>query len=188
MARGGTSAASGSGGTFYGRESFNPGRIINQVLLLLVIMYVADAWLLMIFDYMLGVPLGSRDGRFEVVFAQMFDHHVPSLSTSQGIIAIGSFYSAVVGVCSAAFRSLVGRAKRALDFTVTIMLIHLACCAVFGGAPTSGTWWLVVSTAGLGMVLVSELLSRRDELQEIAVPTRDLESGQVEDEDGIRPA
>lgn len=189
MARGGSSATSGSGGAFYGRESFNPGRIINQVLLLLVIMYVTDFWLLVIFDYMLGVRFGSRRaGQLAAVFSQMFDHSVLSLSTSRGIIAIGCFYVSVVGVCSVAFRSLVGRAKRALDFTVTIMLMHFACCAVFNGIPTSGTWWIVVSTAGLGMVIVSEVLSRRDELREIAVPARDVENGHVEDEDDIRPA
>lgn len=188
MVRGASASPPGSSGAFYGREAFNPGRIVGQVLVIVLVLYISDAWLLMFFDYLLGVSLSSKDGRLAVLFGQMFDHRVLSLSTSQGVIAIGSFYISMIGSCSFTFKSLVGRSKRALDFSTTVVLAHLACCALLVGLPASSIWWFVVCSAGVGMVLASEVLSRREEMREIAVPARDVEGGLAEEEDDIRPA
>jgi Integral membrane protein S linking to the trans Golgi network len=189
MARGGSASPQGSGGTFYGREAFNPGRIIGQVIAIQLVLYVSDAWLLLAFDYLLGVRLGSDDGRLSVLFRQMFDHRIPSLYTASGIVSIASFYIAMIGFCSATFSLVVGRSKRALDFTTTIVVTHFVCCTVVTGLPTSSLWWFTVCSAAVGMTIASEILSRRQEMRAIAVPTRDVESVLPDDDDDdIRPA
>jgi hypothetical protein len=188
MARGGSAGPQGSG-SFHGREAFSPGRIVWQVLVIQVVLYVADAWLLTVFDHVLGVPLHSRDGRASVVLGQMFDHRMPSLHTSSGIVAIAAFYLSMIVCCSLAFAYLVGRSKRALDFSTTIAFVHLLCCTVLSGFPTSSLWWFMVCSAAVSMIVVSEVLSRRLELREISMQPPDVENPSADDdEDAVRPA
>lgn len=182
-----------SGGSFYGREQFKPGEIIAQLVVIQVLLYTADSILLGVLDYMLGVGdffAGniSKGAPKNIILEQVFNPDIPSLRSSPGIIAVVAFVSATLVFCPIAFVFLVGRSKRALDFSATLCLTHLVCCTIYGGFPSNTTWWLMVAACCAGMTLLCEVLSRRLELREIAVPTHDIENQPQNDAvNGIRP-
>lgn len=64
---------------------------------------------------------------------------------------------------------LVERAKKCLDFSATLFIIHLLICIVYGGWPSSVTWWIVNGACVAAMALVGEWLCIRRELQEIPI-------------------
>ena len=64
---------------------------------------------------------------------------------------------------------LIERAKKCLDFSVTLFVIHLFICIVYGGWPSSLTWWVVNGTGVAVMALLGEYLCIRRELREIPI-------------------
>lgn len=64
---------------------------------------------------------------------------------------------------------LVERAKKCLDFSATVYIIHLFICIIYGGWPSSLTWWIVNGTGIAVMALLGEHLCMRRELQEIPI-------------------
>ncbi|KAH9615447.1 hypothetical protein KSS87_021362 [Heliosperma pusillum] len=64
---------------------------------------------------------------------------------------------------------IIERAKKCLDFSATIYIVHLFICIMYGGWPSSFTWW-IVNIAGLAiMALLGEYLCIRRELQDIPI-------------------
>lgn len=75
---------------------------------------------------------------------------------------------------------LIKRAKKCLDFSATLYLIHLFICIVYGGWPSSITWWIINGTGFAVMALLGEWLCMRQELLEIPLPRfRSLGSGKL---------
>ncbi|KAF6172885.1 hypothetical protein GIB67_035439 [Kingdonia uniflora] len=64
---------------------------------------------------------------------------------------------------------LVERAKKCLDFSATIYIIHLFICIIYGGWPYSISWWVVNGTGLAVMALLGEWLCIRRELREIPI-------------------
>lgn len=64
---------------------------------------------------------------------------------------------------------LIERAKKCLDFSATLYIIHLFICIIYGGWPSSITWWVVNVTGLALMSLLGEWLCIRRELQEIPI-------------------
>ncbi|KAI8544413.1 hypothetical protein RHMOL_Rhmol08G0294400 [Rhododendron molle] len=64
---------------------------------------------------------------------------------------------------------LIERAKKCLDFSATLYIIHLLICIMYGGWPSSITWWVVNGTGVAVMALLGEYLCIRRELQEIPI-------------------
>jgi Integral membrane protein S linking to the trans Golgi network len=190
MARGGSAGAPAASGSFYGRESFNPGVIVGQVIVIQLVFYFSNALALMLFDYMLNIAPDQRPGggASPLVLDQMLNHAVLSLETAPGVVAAGAFAAATIVGCPVAFVMFVGRSKRALDFAATLLLAHLVCCTMYGGFPSNPLWWALVLFCGICMTLLCEVWSRRFELRDIALPSRDPEDPSTDDEDEIRPA
>jgi hypothetical protein len=69
---------------------------------------------------------------------------------------------------------LIERAKKCLDFSATVYIVHPFICIIFGGWPTSLTWWAVNGTGIVVMALQGEYLCIRRELREIPITTRYL--------------
>jgi glucose dehydrogenase len=65
---------------------------------------------------------------------------------------------------------LIERANKCLDFSATLYIIHLLKCMIYGGWPSSITWWVVNGTGFAVMALLGEYLCIKRELREI--PTR----------------
>lgn len=64
---------------------------------------------------------------------------------------------------------LIERAKKCLDFSATVYIIHLLICIIYGGWPSSVTWWVVNGTGLAVMALLGEFLCIRRELREIPI-------------------
>lgn len=64
---------------------------------------------------------------------------------------------------------LIERAKKCLDFSVTLFVVHLFVCMLYGGLPSSVTWWVVNGTGIAVMALLGEYLCIRRELREIPI-------------------
>ena len=65
----------------------------------------------------------------------------------------------------------VEKAKKCLDFSVTLFLLHLIFCSMYGGFPASWDWWIVHVMGLILMVLMGEYLCARVELREIPLLT-----------------
>lgn len=70
--------------------------------------------------------------------------------------------------CSAAYMIVViERVRKCWDFSATLYIIHLFICIVYGGWPSSITWWIVNGTGFAVMELLGEHLCSRRENREI---------------------
>lgn len=64
---------------------------------------------------------------------------------------------------------LIERAKKCLDFAATLYIFHLFICIIYGGWPSSMTWWVVNGTGLVVMSLLGEYLCIKRELREIPI-------------------
>ncbi|KAM3699836.1 hypothetical protein ACB098_05G054500 [Castanea mollissima] len=64
---------------------------------------------------------------------------------------------------------LIKRAKKCLDFSAIVYIIHLFICIIYGGWPSSITWWVLNGTGVAVMALLGEYLCIRRELLEIPI-------------------
>ena len=72
------------------------------------------------------------------------------------------FFSGLMGERSALLLPMiVERAKKCLDFTSTLYIIHLAVCSFYDGIPQNWEWWILQIAALALMVVLGE--ADRDE-------------------------
>lgn len=142
---------------FYGTTVWDPWLIVAQIVCLQCSYYLTLGVFTMVF-------LGARVPRLSLVY--FFDYATLTLSTVTGWCVIASFLlSSLAGAVYMVF--LVERARKCLDFSATLYIIHLFLCIMYGGWPSSITWWVVHGT-GLGvMALLAEYLCIRREQREI---------------------
>ena len=62
---------------------------------------------------------------------------------------------------------VVERARKCLDFSATLYIIHLYLCILNGGWPSSMAWWVVNGTGLAVMALLAEYLCIKREQREI---------------------
>mmetsp|Transcript_9725 Transcript_9725/g.13748 ORF Transcript_9725/g.13748 Transcript_9725/m.13748 type:complete len:184 (-) Transcript_9725:137-688(-) len=62
---------------------------------------------------------------------------------------------------------IVEKAKKVLDFAVTLTFIHLMACTIYGGIPSNFDWWIVHILGMIITILLGEYLCSRRELREI---------------------
>lgn len=62
---------------------------------------------------------------------------------------------------------VVERARKCLDFSATLYIIHLYLCILNGGWPSSMAWWVVNGTGLAVMALLAEYLCIKREQHEI---------------------
>ncbi|XP_078428057.1 structural molecules protein [Wolffia australiana] len=144
---------------FYGAVVWDPWLIVSQIVCLQCLFYLT----LGLFMFVL---VGSRVSRMSLVY--FFDFVTLSPSTLTGWCAIVSFF--LSSLAGAGFLlHLVERAKKCLDFSATLFIIHLIITIIYGGWPSTVTWWVVNGTCLLLMALLGEWLCIRRELQEIHI-------------------
>lgn len=105
---------------------------------------------------------------------------------------------AEVGASACAFVVLVGRAKRALDFSTTLFAMHLGCVVLYSKEfPGTLVWWIVNGGGVVAMTVVGEVFAKRQEIREMVAyqgvqSQSDVESQattvELSDVDGIHPA
>eukprot|EP00899_Mesostigma_viride_P008036 jgi/Mesvir1/17233/Mv07646-RA.1 len=146
---------------FYGASVWDPLLIIAQIVCLQCLHYLSLGVLLFLF-------IGSRVPALTTTY--IFDWHTVNVSTFTGwCIILSCMCNALVG---AAFLCiLVERAKKCLDFTATLYILHLLFCTLHTGLPTGFEWWLVHILGLATMAVIGEWLCLRRELREIPIRT-----------------
>ncbi|KAL2462708.1 Coatomer subunit beta'-1 [Forsythia ovata] len=144
---------------FYGAVVWDPWLIVAQIVCLQCLYYLT-------LGIFLAILVGTRVSKMSLVY--FFDYAIVTSSTVTGWCVIASiFLSSVAGAGYLLY--LIERAKKCLDFSATLYIIHLFICIIYGGWPSSITWWVVNITAFAVMALLGEYLCMRRELREIPI-------------------
>lgn len=64
---------------------------------------------------------------------------------------------------------IIERAKKCVDFTSTLFIIHTIACWSYKEFPQSWSWWSVHLVAAVNMAVLGEYLCSRRELQDIPI-------------------
>uniref|UniRef100_A0A1D1ZI43 Protein SYS1 n=1 Tax=Anthurium amnicola TaxID=1678845 RepID=A0A1D1ZI43_9ARAE len=144
---------------FYGAVVWDPCLIVSQIVCLQCLYYLT-------LGFFMSILVGTRVSRMSLIY--FLDYSTLTASTVTGWCAIISFLlTALVG--AGFLLNLIERAKKCLDFSATLYIIHLFICIIYGGWPSSITWWLI-NAAGLAvMALLGKWLCIRRELLEIPI-------------------
>ncbi|KAJ6815985.1 protein SYS1-like protein isoform X2 [Iris pallida] len=144
---------------FYGTVVWDPWLIVSQIVCLQCLYYLT-------LGLLTAVLVGTRVSRLSLVY--FFDFSTLTASTVTGWCAIFSFLLAsAAGAVYMLY--VIERAKKCLDFSATLYIIHLFVCIIYGGWPSSFTWWVVNLTGLALMALLGEWLCIRRELREIPI-------------------
>ncbi|KAF3633104.1 hypothetical protein CQW23_11453 [Capsicum baccatum] len=144
---------------FYGTAVWDPWLIVAQIVCFQCLYYLT----LGIFT---AILVGTRVSRMSLVY--FFDYATVTASTVTGWCVIASFI--LTSLAGAGYLLyLIERSKKCLDFSATFYIIHLLICIIYGGWPSSITWWVVNVTGLAVMALLSEYLCIRRELHEIPI-------------------
>uniref|UniRef100_A0A7S0ZK56 Protein SYS1 homolog n=1 Tax=Timspurckia oligopyrenoides TaxID=708627 RepID=A0A7S0ZK56_9RHOD len=160
-----TAAVSGGDGAFYGRESFNPWLILFHIVLLQFCFYISYSILLFTLNRMGGIQSS--------VVEQMFQPVLLTFSTIPGWFTICSFVLCSIGPYLTALVFFIRRAKKCLDYTVTLYIIHFVACTSYSGRiPTHWAWWFVIILTATIVSLSAEFLCLRlFDMREISLNT-----------------
>lgn len=144
---------------FYGAAAWDPWLIVAQIVSLQCLYYLS-------LGLFLSILVGPRVSRMSLVY--FFDFATVTASASTGWCVIASiFLSSIAGAGVLVY--LVERARKCLDFSATLYIIHLFICLLYGGWPSSTTWWVVNITGLAVMALLSEYLCMKRERREIPI-------------------
>ncbi|KAI3671562.1 hypothetical protein L1987_87301 [Smallanthus sonchifolius] len=144
---------------FYGSVVWDPWLIVAQIVCIQCLYYLT-------LGVFMTVLVGTRVSRMSLVY--FFDYATITLSTVTGWCVIASFV--LSSIAGAGFLLYwIERAKKCLDFSATLYIIHLWICVLYGGWPSSITWWVVNGTGLAIMALLGEYLCIKRELREIPI-------------------
>ncbi|XP_012456825.1 uncharacterized protein LOC105777874 [Gossypium raimondii] len=138
---------------------YDPSLILAQIVCLQCLYYLT----LGAFSSFL---VGSRASRMSLVY--LFDFVTVTASTVTGWFAIAAFFLTSISG-SVYMLYLIEREKKCLDFAATLYIIYLSICTIYGGWPSSVTWWVVNVTGFAVMALLGEYLCIRREMREIPI-------------------
>ncbi|XP_068652986.1 uncharacterized protein [Aristolochia californica] len=147
---------------FYGATVWDPWLIVAQIVTLQCLYYIT-------LGLFLSILVGSRVSRMSLIY--FFDYSTITASTVTGWCTIVSFL--LTSLAGAGYTYyLIERAKKCLDFSATLYIIHLFICIVYGGWPSSITWWVLNGTGFAVMALLGEWLCIKRESIEIPIRFR----------------
>jgi len=147
-------------GRWYGRASFDPRRIIAQILVIQAAFYCVSLALF--------VTLDSATGR-DISLDQFFSYTAVDLDADGSLVCIAVFLL-TAAACGCLLLPVVGRARKCLDFSATTYFIHLWPCVFHRGLPYNWEWWALNAASVVVMSVVGEQLCMRRELAEISLP------------------
>ena len=107
----------------------------------------------------------------ELTVGAVFAGREVSIQTWRGWELVVAYGAACALVC-VLLPVIVERAKKCLDFVVTLHALHLVLVALVSGFPTHATWWLMVILYAVLMTLVGEFLCMRRETRSIQLNSK----------------
>lgn len=143
--------------TLSGATVFNPKLIVSQMVALQSLHY----FMLCLFMQINHVLYGTS-----ITIDRIFTSNYLNIWTKDGwvdngVILLSSFTGAVL------LAIIVEKAKKCLDFSVTLFAIHALACTLYGGIPSTWDWWIVNIAHMIIMILLGECLCSRKELRDI---------------------
>lgn len=136
---------------------FDPKLIVYQILALQSFYYAIMGVFLGSFRALFGIQVGTR---------LIFSGKLVSLSTTAGWTTICChLLTALSGAIL--LPVIVERAKKCLDFTSTLYIIHLGICCFYDGVPQNWEWWILQMASLALMVVLGEYACSRRELRDI---------------------
>ena len=141
--------------------TWDPILLISQMIAMQTTFYLTLGIWLQAVDTLVGRHISLQD---------IFGFKDIDFSVTAGRLYIAAFASNSITTALALW-FIVQRAKLCLDFTCTVHVIHLMCCWLVSGFPSTWSWWMLnVGCITLTAVL-SEYLCLRYELKAIPVTT-----------------
>jgi hypothetical protein len=147
--------------------SFNKSRGWDPLLIIAQIVCVQCCHYLLLSALLLGV---SHALSRRLTLHQLFSPYALHYATTSGlyltlVIIVAAFLMAFV------FELVVQRARRCLDFAVTLHALHVVACIVYTESfPTWWYFWLVQSLAALVTAIAAHRRCRQSELYDIPRP------------------
>ncbi|GBG91849.1 hypothetical protein CBR_g53740 [Chara braunii] len=144
---------------FYGAIVWDPWLILAQITCIQCLYYLS-------LGLVLWVLVGTRVPTFTLRY--FFDYTALTSKSLTGWLTMTAFLcNAFIGAGYLVL--LVERAKKCLDFTATMYIIHIFFCLLYAGWPSTFSWW-VVNGIGLAiMAVLGEWLCMQKELRDIPI-------------------
>ena len=141
----------------YGKEAWNPRLIIAQIVTVQCLHYIFSGLLYTIFHFLFASRL-----HLDLIFSWESLSH----TTAPGWMIITNVL--MVSILDAvSLLVVVERARKCLDFAVTIVFLHWVGTLLYSGNPMSWDWWIVNSIATTVTAVAGEQLCMKVELAEI---------------------
>jgi len=142
---------------FYGTMVWDPWLIVSQIICLQCLYYMS-------LGFFMSFLVGTRVPWVSLIY--LFDYSTLTITTFTGFcVAVSFLFSSLTGAGILLY--LIERAKKCLDFSATLYIIHLFICILYGGWPYSITWWVVNGTSLALMALLGEWLCVKRESRDI---------------------
>mmetsp|Transcript_2402 Transcript_2402/g.3999 ORF Transcript_2402/g.3999 Transcript_2402/m.3999 type:complete len:151 (-) Transcript_2402:74-526(-) len=139
------------------KMSFDPLLISLQIVALQCFHYLAMGTVLGIFHAVFDINV-SMDHFFTARFI--------NFTTTTGFLATAA--AILTGIAGAYLLSLiVEKAKKCVDFTFTLYLIHILVCCFYFQFPLEWEWWAANVLSSVVMASLGEYLCSRNELEDI---------------------
>jgi len=136
---------------------WDPRLIIYQIIAVQCLYYILLGLFLFVLDMFIGHTL---------TLDQIFGYNSLNFHSSRGWAVILSCFA--TGISSGTgLLFIVERSKKCLDHTTTAFIFHLIATSLYGGFPTTWTWWIIQFFCFIIMVVLGEYLCMRKELQDI---------------------
>lgn len=142
---------------FRERDTWDPKMILSQMVLMQTGFYlVTGAWLV----------LCSGIFGFTPQLKLLLDSSVFAAFDSLGwSVILASLLTAPV--CSFLLLIFISRAKKCMDFAITMYVFHAVLCVCYAGFPNEWAFWTINTIACIGAIVFGEYLCWRKEMQEI---------------------
>jgi len=139
---------------------WDPRLILSQIITTQALYYLCLGLFLVLLDFLFGQ---------EITLGQVFCYKSLSFSSAIGRITIIAFVlNAILGGVMMVW--IVERAKKCLDFTITVHIIHFVGCWLYGGTlPVSWVFLMVNIVTVIVQCLLGEYLCMHRELKEISL-------------------
>jgi len=144
---------------------WDPWLILAQIVCIQSLYYVSLGVFLWAF-------VGTQVPAFTLKY--FFDYSIVTASSVVGWSTIAALLANAL--CGAGYVFvLVERAKKCLDFTVTLYIIHLILCTLYNGFPISFLWWFIYLLCVVVTALLGEWLCMRREMKDIPMRSTRLD-------------
>ncbi|KAL9189522.1 hypothetical protein ACHAXT_009197 [Thalassiosira profunda] len=136
---------------------FNPRLILSQIVSLQSFHYVVLGLIFQVNRLLFGTSI-TMDRIFT---ARYLDIWSAAGWVDNAAVLMSSFVGSLL------LALIVEKSKKCLDFSVTLFIIHVILCSMYGGFPATWDWWIVHVLGMISMIVLGEYFCSKRELSDI---------------------